>query len=69
MRAGLFQLDGLLIELAGTAVGVGYEPLPHGLNAMLAVRVEEDDNGVPLVVVQGIHSFGCDIQQGMSVLM
>lgn len=51
MRAGLPQFDGLFIEFAGATVGVGDDPLSHGLDAVLAVWVEEDDNGVPLGVV------------------
>lgn len=51
MRAGFPELDGLVIELASTAVRVGHDPLPHGLYPMFAVWVEKDDNGVPLRVV------------------
>lgn len=68
MSAGLPQFDCLFVEFAGTAVRVGGNPLSHGLNAMLAVWVEEDNNGVPLGVVQGVHCLGCHIQQGMLVL-
>lgn len=68
MRAGLSQFDGLLVEFAGTAVGAGDDPLSHGLYAVLAVWVKEDDNGVPLGVVQRVHSLGRYIQQGVLVL-
>lgn len=68
VRAGLPQFDGLLVEFAGTAVGTGDDPLSHGFDAVLAVRVEEDDDRVPLGVVQGVHSFRCDIQQSVFVL-
>lgn len=68
MRAGLPQFDGLFVEFAGAAVGVGDDPLSHGLDAVLAVWVEEDDNGVPLGVVQGVHCLGGHVQQGMLVL-
>lgn len=68
MRAGLPQLDGLLVELPPAAVGVGGDPLSHGLDAVLAVWVEEDYYGVPLGVVQGVHRLGRDVQQGVLFL-
>ncbi|TNN67625.1 hypothetical protein EYF80_022089 [Liparis tanakae] len=68
VRAGLPQLDGLFVELASAAVGVGGDPLPHGLDAVLVVRVEEDDDGVPLGVVQGVHRLGRHVQQGVLIL-
>lgn len=51
MRAGLPEFDSLLIEFTGTAVGIGDNPLSHGLDALLTVWVKEDNNGVPLCVV------------------
>lgn len=68
MRAGLPQFDGLFVEFAGAAVGAGDDPLSHGLDAMLAVWVKENYDGVPLGVVQRVHCLGCYIQQGMLVL-
>lgn len=68
MRAGLPQFDGLFIKFVGAAVGVGGDPLSQGLNAVLAVGTEEDDNGVPLSVVQSVHCLGCHIQQGVLIL-
>lgn len=68
MRAALPQFDRLFVEFAGAAVGVRGDPLSHGLDAVLAVWIEEDDNGVPLGVVQGVHCLGCYIQQGVLVL-
>lgn len=68
MGAGLPQPDGLLIQLPGAAVGSGHEAVPHGLHALFAVRVEEDDDGIPLGVVQGVHGFGRDVQQRVEVL-
>lgn len=68
VRAGLPQLDGLLIEFACTAAGSGHEAVPHGLDALLAVRVQEDDDGIPLGVVQSVHGFGSHIQQSVKVL-
>lgn len=68
MRAGLPQLHRLLVQLAGAASGAGHEPVPHGLDALLAVGVQEDDDGVPLRVVERVHGFGRHVQQGVSVL-
>lgn len=68
MRTRLLQFDRLLVEFAGAAVGVGDDPLPHGLDAVLAVGVEEDDDGVPLGVVQGVHCLWRHIQQRVLVL-
>lgn len=51
MRAGLPQFDSLFVEFSGTAVRVGDNPLPHGLDAVFAVWVEEDNDRVPLGVV------------------
>ena len=66
--AGLPQLDGLLVQLARAAVGAGHQAVAHGLDALLAVRVEEHHDGVPLGVVQGVHRLGRDVQQGVQVL-
>lgn len=68
MRAGLPQLDRLLVQLAGAAVGARQQAVPHGLHALLAVRVEEDDDGVPLGVVEGVHRFGRHVQQSVAIL-
>lgn len=68
MRAGLPQFDGLLVQFASAAAGSGSQAVPHGLDALLAVWVHENDNGVPLGVVQGVHGFGGHVQQGMAVL-
>lgn len=68
MGAGLLQFDGLLIELVGTAVGVRSDSLPHDLDAVLAVGVKVDNDGVPVGVVQGVHRLGGDVQQGVLVL-
>ena len=53
--AGFPQFECLQVQLAGAAAGVGHHPLPHQLDALLAVGVEEDDDGVPLGVVQGVY--------------
>lgn len=68
MGAGLPQFDSLFVEFAGVTVGVRGDPLSQGLDTMLTVWIEEDDNGVPLGIVQGVHRLGCHIQQGMLVL-
>lgn len=62
MRAGLPQLDGLLVQFACAAAGSRCQAAPHGLDALLTVWVQEDDDGIPLGVVQSVHSFGSNIQ-------
>ena len=62
------QLDRLLVQLAVAAVGAGDQAVPHGLHALLAVRVEEHHDGVPLGVVQGVHCLGGHVQEGVEVL-
>lgn len=62
------QFDGSLIELPGTFPGLWTQSGPHGLHALLVVGVEEDDNRVPLSVVQPVHSIGGDVQHSMFVL-
>lgn len=66
--AGLLQPDRLLVEFARAAVGPGHEAVPHSLHALFAVRVQEDDNGVPLRVVQRVHGLRSDVQQSVAVL-
>lgn len=68
VRAGLLQPDGLLVQFARAAVGPGHEAIPHRLHALLAVRIQENDDGVPLGVVQGVHGFGSHIQQSVTIL-
>ena len=69
VRAGLPQFERLVVELAGAAVGPREHPLAHGLDALLAVGAEEDDDGVPLCVVQRVHSLGRHVQQRVLVLV
>ena len=68
MGAGLPQFDGLFIKFSGAAVGAGDYSLSHGPDTLLAVWIKEDDDGVPLGVVQSVHCLGCHIQQSMLVL-
>lgn len=68
VRAGLLQPDRLLVQLPGAAVGPRHEAAPHGLHPLFAVRVQENDDGVPLRVVQRVHGFGSDVQQSVPVL-
>lgn len=68
MWAGLPQFDRLLVQFARAATGPGYEAVPHGLDTLLAVWVQEDDDGIPLRVVQSVHGFGSHIQQSVTVL-
>lgn len=62
------QFDGSLIELPGTLPGLGTQPGPHALHALLVIGIEEDYDGVPLSVVQSVHSVWSNVQQGMFVL-
>ncbi len=68
VRVGFPQFNGLFVKLAWTAAGAGNQAVSHGLHPLLAVRVEENDNGIPLGVVQGVYSLWGDVQQSMSVL-
>lgn len=68
MRAGLPQLHSLLIQFAGAAAGSRHEAVSHGLDALLGVWVQKEDDGIPLGVVQSVHSFGSHIQQCVVVL-
>lgn len=68
VRAGLSQLDRLLVQFARAAAGAWNEAVPHGLHTLLAVWVQEDDDGIPLGVVQSVHSFWGHIQQSVTVL-
>lgn len=52
----------------GAAVGVGSDSLSHDLDAVLAVGVKVDHNGVPVGVVEGVHGLGGDVQQGVLFL-
>ena len=66
--AGFPQFERLHVQLASAAAGVGHQPLPHQLDPLLAVGVEEDDDGVPLGVVQGVHRLRSHVQQRVLVL-
>lgn len=68
MRGGLPQPDGLLVQLLGASAGSGHQAVPHGLHSLLAVWVQEDDDRIPLRVVQGVHGLWRHVQQGVSVL-
>lgn len=62
MGAGLPQFHRLLIEFVGTAVRVWSNSLSHNLDAVLAVGVKVDNDGVPVGVVKGVHGLGGDVQ-------
>lgn len=68
VSAGLPQFERLLVEFVGAAVGVGSDSLSQDLEAVLAVGVKVDDDGVPVGVVQGVHGLGGDVQQGVLFL-
>lgn len=62
------QLQGLRVEASGALVGVGAVPLPHGLDVLAAVRVQEQHHRVVLDVVQPFHGSGSDVQERVLVL-
>lgn len=62
------QLEGLCVKASGALVGVGAVPLPHGLDVLAAVRVQEQDHRVVLDVVQPFHCSGSDVQERVLVL-
>lgn len=56
------QFEGLWIEAPGALVGLRTVHLPHGLHVLAIVRVQEQDHGVVLDVVQPLHRSGSDVQ-------
>lgn len=56
------HFGGLGIEASGAFLGVGYQPLPHGLHALAAVRLTEDHNRKVLHIVKTLHSCRSDVQ-------
>lgn len=67
--AGLPELHWLFIEFARAATGAGQQASPHGLDSLLAVWIQEEDDGIPLCVVQRVHGFRSHIQKSMTVLI
>lgn len=68
MTAVFPQFEGLRVEASGALVGVGAVPLPHGLDVLATVRVQEQDHWVVLDVVQPFHCSGGDVQKRVLVL-
>lgn len=68
VTAVLPQLEGLCVQAPGALVGVGAVPLSHGLHVLSAVRVQKENHGVVLDVVQPLHCSGGDVQQRVLVL-
>lgn len=62
------HLQGLCVKPSGALVGVWAVPLPHGLDVLAAVRVQEQDHWVVLDVVQPFHCSGSDVQKRVLVL-
>lgn len=66
---GVFlHLDGLRVKAPGALVGVGVVPLPHGLDILATMGVQEQHHWVVLDVVQPLHCSWSDVQQGVLVL-
>lgn len=68
MTAVLPQFEGLRVEASGALVGAGAVPLPHGLDVLATVRVQEQDHWMVLDVVQPLHCSGSDVQKRVLVL-
>lgn len=68
MGAGLPQLYRLLIEFAGASTRTGHKAASHGFDSLLAVWVQEEDDGVPLCVVKSVHGFRSHIKKSVTVL-
>lgn len=68
MAAVLPHLQSLGVQAPGALVGLGAELLPHCLDVLAVVGVQEDHHGVVLDVVQPLHCSGRDVQQGVFVL-
>lgn len=68
MTAVFPQFEGLRVEASGALVGVWAVPLPHGLDVLATVRVQEQDHWVVLDVVQPFHCSGGDVQKRVLVL-
>lgn len=62
------HLQRLSVQPPGALVGVGAVALPHGLDVLAAVGVQEEHHGVVLDVVQALHCSGRDVQQGVLLL-
>jgi len=62
------QLQRLRVQAPGALGGVGAVALPHGLHVLAAVRVQEENHGVVLDVVQPLHRGGSDVQERVLVL-
>lgn len=62
------QFESALVQLPGALPGFGTQPGPHVLHSLLAVWIEEHDDGVPLSVVQPVHRVGGDVQHCVFVL-
>ena len=62
------HLEGLCVEASGALVGVGAHPLPHDLDVLPAVWVQEQNHGVVLDVVQTLHGSRSNVQQRVLVL-
>lgn len=68
MTAVLPQFEGLRVEASGALVGAGVVPLPHDLDVLATVGVQEQDHWVVLDVVQPLHCSGSDVQKRVLVL-
>lgn len=62
------QFQSTLIQFPGTLSGLRTETSSHVLDTLFAIWVQENHNGVPLGIVQTVHSIGSDVQHSMLIL-
>lgn len=62
------HLEGLCEKAPGALVGVGAVPLPHGLDVLAVVRVQEQHHRVVLDVIESLHCSGSNVQKRVFVL-
>lgn len=62
------HLNRLRVKAPGAFVGLRTVFLPQGLDVLAAVRVQEQDHGMVLDVVEPLHCSGGDVQQRVLVL-
>lgn len=64
----LSQFEGTLVQFSCTLSGLRTQPGPHVLHTLFAVWVQKYHDGVPLGIVQTVHSIRGDVQHCMLIL-
>lgn len=65
VRPDTIQFLALLQQFLGALVRRLGQSMSQLFDHMLAVGLQEYDNGIELCIVETIHRIGCDVQQGM----